>query len=58
MTKKPMAHSIRRNLKMDTTTRVLLISFAVVGLLLAFLAGKFIYNTVKSWSITSLPGAG
>ena len=57
MTKKPMAHSIRRNLKMDTTTRVLLISFAVVGLLLAFLAGKFIYNTVKSWSITSLPGA-
>ena len=57
MTKKPMTRSTRRTKKMDTTTRVLLISFAVVGLLLAFLAGRFVYNTVKSWTITSLPGA-
>ena len=57
MTRKPMTRSPRRKQKMDTTSRVLLISFAVVGLLLAFFAGRFVYNTVKGWTITSLPGA-
>ena len=57
MTRKPMTHSSRRKQKMDTTSRVLLISFAVIGLLLAFFAGRFVYNTVKGWTITSLPGA-
>lgn len=42
---------------MDTFTRVLLIAFVVVGLLLAFFGGRFIFNLVKSWSLTSLPGA-
>lgn len=42
---------------MDTFTRGLLAVFAVVGLLLAFLGGKFVYNLVKGWSMTSLPGA-
>ncbi len=31
--------------------------FAVVGLILAFVGGKFVYNLVKGWSLTSLPGA-
>jgi LCP family protein required for cell wall assembly len=52
-----MTHSSRRKQKMDTTSRVLLISFAVIGVLLAFFAGRFVYNTVKGWTITSLPGA-
>ncbi|MBP9676880.1 MAG: LCP family protein [Anaerolineaceae bacterium] len=52
-----MAHTPRRSQKMDKTSRILLISFAVVGLLLAFFAGRFVYNTVKAWQVTSLPGA-
>ncbi len=42
---------------MDTVTKVLLIAFVAVGLLLAFFGGRFVFNLVKSWSLTSLPGA-
>ena len=52
-----MARTPRRNLKMDNTSRILLIAFAAIGLLLAVFAGIFMYNTVKAWSITALPGA-
>ena len=52
-----MTRSSRSKQKLDTTSRVLLISFAVVGLLLAFFTGRFVYNTVKGWTITDLPGA-
>ncbi len=43
--------------KMDTTSWVILSIFAVVGIVLAFFAGKFVYGIVKSWSMTDLPGA-
>jgi LCP family protein required for cell wall assembly len=42
---------------MDTPTKVLLVAFAVVGILLAFFGGKFVFNLVKSWSLTALSGA-
>lgn len=42
---------------MDTFTKALLAGFAVIGLLLAFFGGKAVYNLVKGWSMTSLPGA-
>lgn len=42
---------------MDKTTRLLLIALVGVGVLLAFFAGRSVFNLVKSWSLTSLPGA-
>jgi len=52
-----MARPTRRKQSMDTTTRILLVAFAVVGILLAIVGGKFVFNLVKGWSLTSLPGA-
>lgn len=43
--------------KMDSTSWVILSIFAVVGIVLAFFGGKFVYGFVKSWSMTNLPGA-
>jgi len=42
---------------MDATSRIILIIFGVVGIVLAFFGGKFVYGMVKSWSMTDLPGA-
>ena len=47
----------RRRQKIDTTAKILLVAFVVVGILLAFVGGKFVFNLVKGWSLTSLPGA-
>ena len=47
----------RRKKNLDTTTRVLLVVFVVLGIVLAFIGGKFVFNLVKGWSLTSLPGA-
>ena len=47
----------RRKKNLDTTTRVLLVVFVVLGIILAFIGGKFVFNLVKGWSLTSLPGA-
>lgn len=57
MTKQTMAHPSKRKQKMDKTTRIMLIALAVIGVLLAFLAGRAVFNVVKGWSLTSLPGA-
>ena len=54
----PMARTPRRKQKrFDNVTKGLLIAFAVVGLLLAYFAGKAVFNLVKGWTITELPGA-
>lgn len=42
---------------MDTVTRVLVVAFVVLGVILAYVAGRFVFNLVKGWSLTSLPGA-
>ena len=42
---------------MDRTSRIILIAMVVVGLVLAFIAGRAVFNLVKGWSLTSLPGA-
>jgi len=47
----------RRKQNMDTVTRVLVVVFVVLGVILAFVAGRFVFNLVKGWSLTSLPGA-
>jgi len=52
-----MARPPRKKAKLDTLTKGLLIAFAVVGIALAFVAGSFVFNFVKGWSLTSLPGA-
>jgi polyisoprenyl-teichoic acid--peptidoglycan teichoic acid transferase len=52
-----MARAPQRKTRLDTTTKILLIAFAVVGLLLAYFGGKAVFNLVKSWSLTNLPGA-
>jgi len=52
-----MARSPKRKPRLDNVTKGLLVAFAVVGILLAFFGGKFVFNLVKSWSLTSLPGA-
>lgn len=52
-----MTRAPRRRQKMDNLTKILLGAFVLVGLLLAFFGGKFIFDLVKSWSMTSLPGA-
>lgn len=56
-TNRSMARAPRRRQKMDTLTKALLAAFVFVGLLLAFFGGRAIFNLVKSWSLTSLPGA-
>lgn len=52
-----MARSRKRKPRLDNVTKGLLVAFAVVGILLAYFGGKFVFNLVKSWSLTSLPGA-
>ena len=42
---------------MDTLTKAMLVAFAFIGILLAFFGGRFIFNLVKGWSVTSLPGS-
>lgn len=52
-----MARTPKRRRRLDNLTKGLLVAFAVVGILLAYFGGKFVFNLVKSWSLTSLPGA-
>jgi anionic cell wall polymer biosynthesis LytR-Cps2A-Psr (LCP) family protein len=52
-----MARSRKKKPQLDKTTTILLVAFAVVALLLAIVGGKFVYDLVKGWSLTSLPGA-
>lgn len=52
-----MAHARKNKPSIDRTGRILLAAFAVVGLILAIVGGKFVYDLVKGWSLTSLPGA-
>jgi LCP family protein required for cell wall assembly len=47
----------RRKQNLDTTAKILIVAFAVVGIILAIIGGKFVFNLVKGWSLTSLPGA-
>jgi LCP family protein required for cell wall assembly len=51
-----MARSRKKKPQLDKTTTILLVAFAVVALLLAIVGGKFVYDLVKGWSLTSLPG--
>lgn len=41
---------------MDKLTLMLLIAFVVVGIILAVVVGKLIFNMVSGWSMTNLPG--
>jgi LCP family protein required for cell wall assembly len=56
-TRQSMTRSPRRKQQMDKTSKILLLALAVIGVLLAFLAGRAVYNLVKGWSLTALPGA-
>ena len=51
-----MARAPRRKQKMDNTTKILLVAFAVVGLLLAYFGGKFIFQMVSNTPGNVLPG--
>ncbi len=52
-----MARRPQRKKRLDNLTKGLLVAFVAVGLLLAFFGGKFVFNLVKGWKMTSLPGA-
>lgn len=52
-----MAKSPKRKSRMDNLTKGLLVAFAVVGILLAYVGGKFVFNLVKGWSLTPIAGA-
>lgn len=52
-----MARAPKKKARLDNVTRGLLVAFVVVGILLAFVGGKFVYNLAKGWKLTSLPGA-
>jgi LCP family protein required for cell wall assembly len=52
-----MARRPKKKAPMDNLTKGLLAAFVVVGILLAFVGGRFVYQLVKGWSLTSLPGA-
>ena len=43
--------------KLDTKSWVILSIFTVLGLVFAFIGGNFVFNLVKGWSMTDLPGA-
>lgn len=49
--------SPRRKLSLDTKTWIILSVFGAVGVLLAVIGGRFVFNLIKDWSLTSLPGA-
>jgi LCP family protein required for cell wall assembly len=57
-----MAHSAkRRKPNLDTTTRALVIIFVVLGVVFAFVGGRFVFNLVKGWSgntASALPNSG
>ncbi len=52
-----MARKPKKRTRMDNLTKGLLAAFVVVGILLAFVGGRFVYQLVSGWSLTSLPGA-
>lgn len=52
-----MTRSPRRKQQMDKTSKILLLALAVIGVVLAFLAGRAVYKLVKGWNLTALPGA-
>ncbi len=52
-----MARRPQRKQRLDNVTKGLLVAFVAIGLLLAFFGGRFVFNLVKSWKLTSLPGA-
>jgi LCP family protein required for cell wall assembly len=52
-----MARAPKKRARLDNLTKGLLIAFAVVGIILAYIGGNFIFNLVKGWTITALPGA-
>ncbi|MCX6055338.1 MAG: LCP family protein [Chloroflexi bacterium] len=55
---RPMVRTPRRRTQIDNTTKILLGAFVIVGILLAIVGGNFVFNLVKSWSLTAdLPGA-
>jgi len=56
-TNRSMARPPRKKAKLDSLTIGLLIAFGVVGVVLAIIAGNFVFNLIKGWSLTSLPGA-
>ena len=56
-TNRSIAHARKNKPSIDRTGRILLAAFAVVGIILAIVGGKFVYDLVKGWSLTSLPGA-
>jgi LCP family protein required for cell wall assembly len=56
-TNRSMAHPRKSKPSIDRTGRILLAAFAVIGIILAIAGGKFVYDLVKGWSLTSLPGA-
>lgn len=47
----------RRMQKLDATTLVILSIFVVLGIVFAIIGGRFVFNLVKGWSMTDLPGA-
>lgn len=52
-----MARRPQQKKGLDNLTKGLLVAFVAVGLLLAFFGGRFVFNLVKGWTLTSLPGA-
>ena len=52
-----MTRTPRRKQQMDQTSKILLLALVLIGALLAFLAGNAVYQLVKGWSLTALPGA-
>lgn len=56
-TNRSMAHPPQKKTKLDSLTIGLIVAFVVIGIALAFVAGNFVFNLVKGWSLTSLPGA-
>jgi len=52
-----MARPPQKKAKYDNLTIGLLVAFAVVGIALAIVSGRFVFNLVKGWNLTGLPGA-
>ncbi len=53
-----MARSRKHNrIELDKTAKILLAAFAIIGIILAIVAGKLVFNLAKGWSVTSLSGA-
>ncbi len=52
-----MTRSPRRKQQMDKTSKIFVLALTVIGILLAFLAGRAVFRMVKGWTLTALPGA-